>query len=94
MSDLSHLQVYKLKGLIPNLSNGFGVLFFHTSGIRNGKNDKGDGISLVGKAGNVIQFISYGGKTGFHAVDGPASNLTSSRIPVEETELSSWSGTV
>jgi hypothetical protein len=33
----------KLKGLIPNLQNGFGCLFFRIRGLKNGSSKHGDG---------------------------------------------------
>jgi Domain of unknown function (DUF4347)/Concanavalin A-like lectin/glucanases superfamily len=70
-----------LTGVVPNLSNGYGVLSFSypSNGIQNGGNDA---IALVNSAGTVVQFLSYEGVT--TAADGPAAGLTSTDIGVAE----------
>eukprot|EP00028_Trichosphaerium_sp_Am-I-7-wt_P011020 CAMPEP_0168539508 /NCGR_PEP_ID=MMETSP0405-20121227/21874_1 /TAXON_ID=498012 /ORGANISM="Trichosphaerium sp, Strain Am-I-7 wt" /LENGTH=784 /DNA_ID=CAMNT_0008569093 /DNA_START=106 /DNA_END=2459 /DNA_ORIENTATION=+ len=81
-------KVYKtveLKGLVPDLQNGFGVLFFFVKGIHDGSSN-GDGMALVDKSGKVRQFLSYEGA--FEATDGPAKGMTSDKIPVAEFEWS------
>jgi hypothetical protein len=75
-----------LSGVIPDLQNGFGTLFFSyaSGGIQNdGINP--DGLALIGPPplNMTIQFLSYGGGT-FTAVDGAASGMTSTDIGVSE----------
>jgi endonuclease I len=53
---------------------------YPSNGIQNGAND---GIALVNPSGAVVQFISYEG--GIKASNGPAAGLTSTAMPVEET---------
>lgn len=53
-------KVVKLKGVIPNLKNGYGVLFFKFS-LKNSSH--GTGLALVNSKGQVQQFLSYGGTT-------------------------------
>ena len=77
-------QVYNtlnLNGVIPNQMNNFGTLFFPISGIQNGNPD---GIALVDAAGDIVQFLSYGGE--IIANGGPANGLTSIDIGVMETD--------
>jgi hypothetical protein len=64
-----------LTGILPNQSNGFGVLSFSFSQIENGGPD---GIALV----HVVQFLSYEGT--FTASDGPAVGFSSTDIGVTE----------
>ena len=66
-----------LNGVIPDLQNGFGVLYFSypTNGIQNGAPD---GIALVDNSNTVIQFLSYEGA--FTAVGGPANGMLSVNI--------------
>ncbi len=49
-----------LSGSLPDLQNGFGVLFFaySTNGLRNGP----VGIALVDSSNAVVQFLSYAGR--------------------------------
>ncbi|HWQ84874.1 MAG TPA: ExeM/NucH family extracellular endonuclease [Anaerolineales bacterium] len=70
-----------LSGTIPNLQNGFGVLFFTyaVNGIQNGPPD---GLALVAPGNAVVQFLSYEGT--FTAVGGPADGLLSEDIGVFE----------
>jgi len=67
-----------LSGVIPDLSNGYGAIWFDKSGLENGP----DGIALVDDLGNVVQFLSYEGS--FLGNEGPANGLTSEDIVVEE----------
>jgi len=67
-----------LSGVIPNQQNGFGTLNFLYPGIKNGP----DGIALIDKLSNVIQFLSYGGA--FTAANSTASGLTSADIGKQE----------
>ncbi|MBK8903156.1 MAG: ExeM/NucH family extracellular endonuclease [Anaerolineaceae bacterium] len=71
-----------LSGAIPNLQNGYGVVFvsYPSNGIQNGAPD---GVALVDAANAVIQFLSYEGS--FSAADGPASGLTSTDIGVSQS---------
>ncbi|NAS30620.1 hypothetical protein GTQ40_06530 [Flavobacteriaceae bacterium R38] len=71
-----------LNGIIPNVSNGLGVLNFAHPGIQNGDPD---GIALVNNDGVVVQFLSYGGT--ITANGGAANGLTSIDIGLTETEL-------
>ena len=68
-------------GLIPDLQNGFGTLFYDlpSNSIQNGSPD---GISLVNNLGFIVQFLSYEGS--FTASNGPATVLTSTDIGVSE----------
>eukprot|EP01120_Amphizonella_sp_Union-15-10_P008073 TRINITY_DN2829_c0_g1_i1.p1 TRINITY_DN2829_c0_g1~~TRINITY_DN2829_c0_g1_i1.p1 ORF type:complete len:841 (+),score=212.43 TRINITY_DN2829_c0_g1_i1:2-2524(+) len=79
-------KIASLKGLIPNLQNGWGCIFFYIPDIANG-GTQGDGIALVDSKGNVRQFLSYEGQ--FTASEGPAAGLASDNIPVKETGFSS-----
>ncbi|MEL6637142.1 MAG: hypothetical protein AAFR05_10365, partial [Bacteroidota bacterium] len=67
-----------LSGVIPDQSNGFGVLSFPIAGIQNGSPD---GLALV-TGTNVIEFLSYEGS--FTATDGPANGLMAMDIGVSE----------
>lgn len=69
---------HDLSGIIPELSNGWGVLFFYTPGLQNGP----DGLALVNNLDEVIQFLSYEGI--FAATDGAAMGLLSELIGVAE----------
>ncbi len=70
-----------LSGIIPDLQNGYGTLFFSypVNGIQNGAPD---GLALINPANEVIMFLSYEGS--FVAVGGPADGLTSTDIGVSE----------
>jgi len=69
-----------LSGIIPELSNGFGLLSFETPGVQNGP----DGFALVNNLDEVIQFLSYEGD--FTATEGAANGLASQQIgSAEET---------
>lgn len=73
-----------LSGVIPNLSNGYGVIWFglpysFAGQIQNGAND---GMALVYNGTGVVQFISYEGVV--NAVSGPASGTSSTDIGVQE----------
>ncbi len=72
-----------LGGVIPNQSNGFGVLSFGypSNGIQNGAPD---GVALVDASATVVQFLSYEDAP-FTAVGGPADGLTSTDIGVTES---------
>lgn len=67
-----------LSGIIPNLENSRGAIWFLKSGIQDGP----DGIALIDPLGNVIQFLSYKGI--ITAADGTANGLTSTDIGVTE----------
>jgi len=67
-----------LSGIIPNLENSRGAIWFLKSGIQDGP----DGIALIDPLGNVIQFLSYEGI--ITAADGTANGLTSTDIGVTE----------
>ncbi len=69
-----------LSGSIPDLGNGFGVVFVDTPGLQNGSPD---GLALVDNTDAVIQFLSYEGA--FAATNGPANGMTSVDILVSET---------
>ncbi|AHM61318.1 Endonuclease I [Flammeovirgaceae bacterium 311] len=69
-----------LSGVIPNLQNGYGTVFFAISGLQNGAPD---GIALIDPEGAVVQFLSYEGT--FTAAGGPADGMLSTDIGVEET---------
>lgn len=68
-----------MNGVIPELQNGYGTLFFDTIGLQNGSPD---GMALVNPANEVTMFLSYEGT--FTAVGGPADGLTSTDIGVSE----------
>lgn len=69
-----------LSGIIPNLENNRGTIWFPESNIQNGM----EGIALIDPLDNVIQFLSYGGS--FTAVDGIASGMLSTDILVFEDD--------
>ncbi|MDU0354242.1 ExeM/NucH family extracellular endonuclease [Paraglaciecola aquimarina] len=79
-SQRKEYKTVSLNGVIPNQGSGFGTLSFAISGIQNGGPD---GLALVDREGNVLQFLSYEGS--FEAVDGPAEGMTSTDIGVAET---------
>ena len=56
------------------------TLTYPSNGLQNGAND---GIALVNGSGTVVQFVSYEG--GIKASNGPAAGLTSTALPVDET---------
>ena len=56
------------------------TLTYPSNGLQNGAND---GIALVNGSGAVVQFVSYEG--GIKASNGPAAGLTSTALPVDET---------
>lgn len=69
-----------LSGVIPNLSNGYGVIWFEAAynpagALQNGPND---GIALVYQSTGVVQFISYEGP--LTPNDGPAAGIPSVNI--------------
>jgi uncharacterized repeat protein (TIGR01451 family) len=68
-----------LSGMIPNLQNGYGTIFFYITGLQNGPPD---GIALVDPSNVVLQFLSYEGT--FMAADGPAVGMMSTDIMVKE----------
>ncbi len=70
-----------LSGTMPNKQNGFGVMSISFAGLENGAPD---GIALVNASGQVVQFLSYEGV--FTAIGGAASGLTSTNIPLGESE--------
>lgn len=69
-----------LGGVIPNLSNGFGVLSFNTPSLQNGSPD---GLALIDAVSGVRQFLSYEGE--ITAVTGIAAGSSSSDIGVFES---------
>ena len=70
----------RLKGEIPNQCHGFGTLAFPHTKIQNGAPD---GLALVNPTGEVMQFLSYGGK--FIAASGPAEASISRDIGVAQS---------
>lgn len=76
-----------LTGIIPNLQNNRGVLWFGHSNIQN----DAEGIALVDPYGNVIQFLSYEGV--ITATDGAALGMISTNIGMFEdgTEVVDYS---
>ena len=68
-----------LEGVLNDNGDGFGFLFFLTSGIQNGP----DALALIDARDSLIQFLSYEGS--FTATDGPASGFTSIDIGVSES---------
>lgn len=61
------------------------IVDYPENGIQNGNPD---GIALVhddGNSVNVVEFISYGGSSGFTATDGPANGQSSTHIGVAES---------
>lgn len=70
-----------LSGTIPDLSNGYGVLWFGlpANGLQNGAPD---GLALD-NGGTLIQFLSY--ESTMTASGGPADGVTSTDIGVSET---------
>lgn len=68
-----------LSGVIPDLSNGFGVLSFLRAGIQNGSPD---GFALIDNLGAIVEFLSYEGS--FTATSGAAVGLTSVDVGVFE----------
>ncbi|GAB4532226.1 MAG: hypothetical protein Fur0018_20750 [Anaerolineales bacterium] len=79
-SDGASYGTVNLSGVIPDLQNGFGAVFFAFSGLQNGAPD---GIALVDNTSTVVQFLSYEGA--FTATDGQAVGMTSTDIGVAET---------
>ena len=75
-----------LSGTMPNKQNGFGVMSVTFAGLENGAPD---GIALVNASGQVVQFLSYEGA--FTATGGAASGLTSTNIPLSESEATAKS---
>lgn len=71
-----------LSGVISDQQNGFGTIFFKTSGIQNGY-PGGDGMALIDSSDVVIQFLSYEGS--FAAKNGLANGLISIDIDVSES---------
>lgn len=71
-------KTFDLRGTIPDLMDGFGVLSFDTPGLQNGP----DGVALTDQNDQVLQFLSYEGS--FTASEGAASGLTSNLIGVSE----------
>ncbi len=73
-------KTVNLSGVIPDQSNGHGVLSFSFSSMQNGGPD---GLALVDGTGSVVEFLSYEGT--FVATNGPANGMTSTDIGVAET---------
>ncbi len=65
-----------------NEQNGYGVdvIYFASNGIQNGSPD---GIAIINDSNQVVQFVSYEGS--ITATEGPAANITSTIIPVQES---------
>ncbi len=83
-------SVYKTKilsAVIADAGNGFGVLSIAHAGIQNGAPD---GLALVNKQNQVIQFLSYEGI--ITAEDGPALGMTSTDIAVTESNTATELG--
>lgn len=76
-----YVTALQLGGSIPNNNNGFGFVVQNlpANGLQNGSPD---GLALVDKLGNVVQFLSYEGA--MTATNGPASGKTSVDIGVLE----------
>jgi hypothetical protein len=75
-----------LSGIIPNLENNRGVIWFPKIGIQNDI----EGIALINPLGVVVQFLSYEGD--FIAADGAANGMTSTNIGVEESDITTLAG--
>lgn len=67
-----------LSGIIVDQDNGFGTFWVELPGMQSGP----DGIALIDKAGQVIQFLSYEGA--FSASNGPANGMTAIDIGVAQ----------
>jgi hypothetical protein len=78
-SDGAQYDSIALSGTIVNEGSGFGAIGFPRAGIQNGSPD---GFALVDNYNQVVQFLSYEGT--FTAVNGPAMNLMSTDVGVEE----------
>ena len=80
-SDGTSYGTINLSGTIPDLSNGYGVLWFGVpaNGLQNGAPD---GLALD-NGGTLIQFLSY--ESTMTASGGPADGVTSTDIGVSET---------
>lgn len=80
-SDGTSYGTINLSGTIPDLSNGYGVLWFGvpSNGLQNGAPD---GLALD-NGGTLIQFLSY--ESTMTASGGPADGVTSTDIGVSET---------
>lgn len=72
-----------LGGVLPDLQNGYGTVWFPIAGLQNGSPD---GVALVDNLGAVVQFLSYEGA--FTATDGPAAGMLSVDIGVSEAGTS------
>ena len=73
---------HALSGSIPNLSNGFGVVWFPVAGIQNGSNDA---LALYKiSTQQVVQFLSYEGPVIAAVGSGPASGMSAVDIAVAE----------
>lgn len=73
-----------LSGVIPNQSNGYGVIWFGLPYSLSGQiqNGSSDGMALVYLSTGVVQFISYEGV--INAASGPASGISSVDIGASE----------
>jgi hypothetical protein len=71
--------VVVLAGVIPNLCNGFGAIWFPELGVQNGSPD---GMALVDDNAVVLQFLSYEGT--LIAADAEAMGMMSTDIGVSE----------
>lgn len=77
-----------LTGTIPEVSNGWGVLFFIASGLQNGP----DGLALVNNLHEVIQFLSYEGS--FMATEGAAAGMLSELVGAVEVASTALSNSL
>lgn len=69
-----------LRGVLPNLQNGWGVSFFE---FKLANYSHGTGLALVDNKSQVVQFLSYTAPV--TAVDGVAGGKIAQLIPVVET---------
>ncbi len=75
----SSYDTVSLSGVLPDLQNGYGTLWFSFAELQNGAPD---GLALVDPSGAVVQFLSYEGT--FTPTAGPAAGITSDDIGVSE----------
>ncbi|HMO03678.1 MAG TPA: Calx-beta domain-containing protein [Kiritimatiellia bacterium] len=69
-----------LSGVIPDLSNGYGVIWYEAAYTPSGslQNGTNDALALVYQSTGVIQFIGYEGST--TPINGPAAGIPSINI--------------
>jgi hypothetical protein len=75
----SSYDTVSLAGVLPNLQNGYGTLWFSFAELQNGAPD---GLALVDPSGAVVQLLSYEGS--FTPTTGPAAGLAAEDIGVSE----------